>query len=317
MSYNKNWKEQLGFISGTILVWGTFLLNLWPQAAGFQTGINGHIWTFFWLTEKLNPQWSAYQILTVPLTLAITVLMFSVCHVLARGFWLGLAGTQSNTNVKASQFLNRVADNSYDAVLALWLMAAAMLVLTILQLGNSAFSAVIARYFGVASRWPRVISAMVTFGPVLFVWLRSYKPVMAKLESASNQAKVKIGLLVLFFAMVGMASLEMCYTAALSVDKKLVARSKSEYVEILVTLGGAASDPNSASLQLTDTQSGEARQLTLVPLGEGHYANYVLSSSLAEGHYRIEFSYPHLALSTSYPYLTPRVQHSRPLTVVP
>jgi hypothetical protein len=128
---------------------------------------------------------------------------------------------------------------------------------------------------------------------------------------------VKLILLVILFIGVFGVCTEMCYTAALSADKKLVARSKSEYVEILVTLGGATSDANIASLQLIDTERGGTKHLNMVPLGEGQYASYILSSDLAEGHYRVEFSYPHLALDALYPYLNSHVKHSWPLIVVP
>lgn len=42
----------------------------------------------------------------------------------------------------------------------------------------------------------------------------------------------------------------MCYTVDLSLDKTSVTRSKQEYVEVRVNLGGAASDVTKASVEL-------------------------------------------------------------------
>src|SRR5271169_3845963 len=88
MPVNDDWKEHLGFISGTVLVWALILMKLLPIAAGMQLPNGIHY---------VDPHGSAdidllvFSLLTVSAALGITGIILGVFHIVARGLWFATA----------------------------------------------------------------------------------------------------------------------------------------------------------------------------------------------------------------------------------
>ncbi len=291
MERDEAWKEQLGFLSGTVLVWGTLLLSLWPTVARFQTGINAHFWSTISAGESPKPGWDGYQMLVAPLALGISAIFFSILHIFSRGLWIGIHRNSSNDSLAAyaSKFLHRLADASYGAVFAQWLFAAATIIVLLLT--------------------------FVLWTTMFLVGRKRLKHL--KTTGSPPYRRIKLFGFFLFFFLIYGATIEMCYVASLTADKRMASRSKGEYVEVIVTLGGATSDINDAKLELKDIDGNSSTRLDLLSLGDGQYACYIPSSDLPHRQYLLEFTYPHLSFSMSYPFLSSRVQRSWPLVVVP
>jgi hypothetical protein len=83
-----NWKEQLAFVSGYILVFGFAVLKLWPLAASFQTGMNINFWTMNLPNRGVNTPLWVFWYLTGALGMALTAIATAIGHIMARGLWL-------------------------------------------------------------------------------------------------------------------------------------------------------------------------------------------------------------------------------------
>src|SRR6266550_6440947 len=163
MERDEAWKEQLGFLSGTVLVWGTLLLSLWPTVARFQTGINAHFWSTISAGESPKPGWDGYQMLVAPLALGISAIFFSILHIFSRGLWIGIHRNSSNDSLAAyaSKFLHRLADASYGAVFTQWLFAAVTLFFGLILIISTGIDLSLKAHFAIASTWPRLIATII------------------------------------------------------------------------------------------------------------------------------------------------------------
>src|SRR5712691_10426746 len=94
MPVNDFWKEQLGFTSGTVLLWAFLLTRLLPVAAAMQLP-NG--------LQPMDEKGRAvtalpmFGVLTLFGALGITGLVLGVVHICARGQWLALTARDGKT----------------------------------------------------------------------------------------------------------------------------------------------------------------------------------------------------------------------------
>ena len=74
------WKERLAFTSGTILIWGYSLLQLWPFAASFQTSRNIHVWTLIselFREGEIQPQDQSFFLIVLLINLGVWTVLFA------------------------------------------------------------------------------------------------------------------------------------------------------------------------------------------------------------------------------------------------
>ncbi len=126
-------KDRFGFVSGTLLVWGVAILQVWPSVAMFQTGLNLHIWTFRNPAEAPQPEFLAFHMLCFVLALGVSSLIISLSYIALRGLWFGLATDNESSSVNS---LVNALDNAtyrlYRAQFILWGMALILVPLILL-----------------------------------------------------------------------------------------------------------------------------------------------------------------------------------------
>ena len=77
------WKEQFGFVTGSVLVSGIALLNIWPYVAMFQTGLQIHFGSE--PRNLVHPGYYWFVILTLIWALGLTSVVFSIFHIVYTG----------------------------------------------------------------------------------------------------------------------------------------------------------------------------------------------------------------------------------------
>src|SRR6266487_1187665 len=129
------WKEQFGFVSGTIIILGLTLLGLWRYAAMFQTGTTVHFLSSEWITIT-TPSILWFLVVTSLLALGMSSLFFSAVYVFYRALWLGLSPVEDRTNLLGliRAWLERRAKRSYIAVLSIWLFIVIVILLGMLEM---------------------------------------------------------------------------------------------------------------------------------------------------------------------------------------
>jgi CDP-diglyceride synthetase len=116
------WKEQFGFVSGTVLVSGFVFLKIWPYAAMFQMGMPPPAWT----GTPAPPENWFFSVLTLILALGMSSVLFSLVCVVYRGLSIGMLPYSRRSSLIQS-FQNRLqtgANRLYLSVLFVWLLIA-------------------------------------------------------------------------------------------------------------------------------------------------------------------------------------------------
>jgi hypothetical protein len=108
----------------------------------------------------------------------------------------------------------------------------------------------------------------------------------------------------------------LCYTVDLSLDRKVMSRSKEEYTEVSVRLGGATSDETKARVELRDEFGKTVQKLDLLSLGNGLYVSYISSTELPGKLYKVVLTYPGYGFSVSYPFFHQNIHRSVSLVIV-
>ena len=306
------WKEQFGFVSGTVLVWGVILLQLWPAIAGVQIGKNVQAipargdWpvsvAVFW-----------FQALTLGIALGLGVILFGVLHVITRGLWLERF---SLADPPSSHLSERISHRAYVILHVYWLL----LVAYVLLLAPTGVLIAVADDFLVRqAAWTpwaaRLVVALVltaVFIPALFInryrWRRFVKNQAAL--GMSNYLIASIIATVLWFG-----AIEFCYVTTLRIDRHLFEKSKDSYVTLFVDLGGSASAIADARLYLEN--SSRRIPLSLRPVANGTYIAIEPLSQLPPGEYTARLDYPHWSASLEFPFLSTSVKRQVGLIVVP
>lgn len=323
MTGGYHWKERLGFVSGTIVVWALAVVGLWPTVAMFQTGLDLHLWTVNLPGEDPQPGLMAFGTLTLILALGIGSLLLSGFHMFARGLWLGLEPV-ADGDATAHPFhdsLDRVAGVTYRALLLLWLFVLIMLPALILLLLGTMLEQGLRTMFASSSAWLRLVAnvpiVVIVSGLAYFAWRRIRRggPGIVVFFSRLHVADVLTFVAVMVPAVLLVT--EACFTVDLDSRKTIVEKSRDPYVLATVRLGGAASDVRRATLELHRSGDPTPLPVAMTPLEDGVYDVHIPSRGLADGLYRLVLSYPRASFGLSYPYLHTTTVRTRSFVVVP
>ena len=104
MAKDSLWKEQLGFTSGVILLFGFVLVKLYAFASHIQlpNGMSG-VRSVVGQDGKAIPEGFLFVLFAFCVALGSTVLLFAFVHIALRGFWLA-----SNEGEASSQYVNKL-----------------------------------------------------------------------------------------------------------------------------------------------------------------------------------------------------------------
>jgi hypothetical protein len=103
------WKDQLGLVSGNLLVWGLVLIKLWPTIAEYPTGIHFHLWTTF--QDSPTEEVEMFKDMVGILVVGFATVLLAIFHVACRGIWL--AGLERKEDWK---FLESLCSWAYDSI---------------------------------------------------------------------------------------------------------------------------------------------------------------------------------------------------------
>ena len=302
------WKERLAFTSGTILIWGYSLLQLWPLAANFQTSRNIHIWTLIselFREGEIQPEDQSFFLIVLLLNLGIWTVLFAILHILTRGLWLTRGAGEAGSENERGEKLASISEFAFGYLFALNAFGITLTGIAIVTyVCDAALRYVLTGYLGPrAQGWliPFVIGGLLG---VLVVLPRS-RAVAVKMLQGLKPLVPRFHLtfaFVLFFWVFifsNMVLIEMTYTVDLSIDKQVVSKSQHQVLDVSVRLGGATSPPHLASLAIYGPRNEFIRQLQLEDLGDGLFISRVPVEGLQNGVHEARLQYPHLALGRS------------------
>jgi len=322
----ENWKEQFAFVSGSVVVAGVALLKLWPYVATFQTGRSSHVFSVEPRGQTPSPEYGIFLMLSLMLALGTASVAFSAAHIICRGLWLAMFPYRIGASEEAQNWLRRRANQCYLAILCGWALIAIFLVnFTLIMLSTPLELWLRTRF---SSGWASFISSMLPIflliGALLFLIYQRLgqsrpSPILKFFlglldETALSRTALPAVFIVLVLWVVVM---ETCYTVDLSVDRKVLSRSKQDYAEIGIRLGGATSYVGGASAELRDENGKVVQRLDLRVSDEGLYTAYVGAQELPERFYKVILTYPRYEFSNSYPFFQQHIERSKSLVVVP
>lgn len=296
------WKEQLGFVSGTVLVRGALLLKLWPTISHMQTGEHSG---FRWGFHPTSVTAASHRVLTILPALGFGMLLLGAAHILARGFWL--SRNPVATSPGTWTFAQKVAWRSFAVLQAYWILCGVGL------LGGLAFLPGVALVTMLHSRvgWSvaaaqisvTLLTCAIVMALAMFALRRRRKTsdVSAVRSEALNRLINFFAVVTVFFV-VWPVTMRLSYVADLKTNLQVVSRSKAEPVIATVALGGATADPRDARVYLL-APGQQPRRLPLLPLSNGSYVTVVDVSTLPPSPYEIHLAYPHWSLSLAAPFV--------------
>lgn len=317
------WQQRLAFVSGYILVFGLALLKIWPVAATLQTGINVNFWTMNLPSQGVIIELWEFWALTSVIGMALVAVVLAVAHILLHGLSLAFPdpGGAPGLQAGAASFLNTMRDLTYKGAFFLLPFILFLVVLDVLMMVAAALESLMVFRFhmglhtaGWISRSIVILIFMTVFaiafvkvGPRVFAWFEKV------VESGAREVAVGFFLIaaIAFLLMfMWVLAIQTCYTARIDVAGDVFQRSRNDQIEIHLDLGGATSAPHSALLQLEDAHGARLRTLDPQDMGDGHYVVVIQSHDLPEGRYQVTMNYPHLSMSSLFPFMHRQiVQH--------
>src|SRR5580658_6972035 len=322
-----NWKEQLAFVSGYILVFGFTVLKLWPLAAGFQTGMNINFWTMNLPNNGVNTPLWVFWYLTGALGMALTAIATAIGHIMARGLWLAFfSGPNLNPLMAGiSNLLDRFRKITYDAAFYLLIYAVFLVALGVLIMLSAGLEGTLMSSFSLslkAAGWiSRGLVMVLIFVSVFLTWMKWF-PRFITLMTRSEGPGLASGLAV--FSVTGFAFtfmwllvIQTCNTAEMTLGSRVFQRGRNDVIEVDLNLGGSTSAVNLVQLKLADAQGKQLSNVLTQDLGEGHYVSTLQARDLAAGRYQVTLDYPHSSVDSSFPFLHTRIAAQRWFMVIP
>lgn len=304
---HEHWKERFGFVSGSFLVWGVSLIQIWPSVAMFQTGENIHFWTMRDLDDP-NPAFFAFYMLCSILALGIGSLVFSIAHVALRGLWFGVYSHDDNSTPSSISYaLDGAAQNLYSGLITLWILTLFALPLYLML----TVAAYIEQNLRTSFEWDSWWLGLAVWLPFPGLYLLSILLVWRFLRRrASNigttfDAMISFRIFMMSLIMVTLClcvAIEMCFTVKLSIEERFFSRKSDQYILGEVSLGGSASDVNVLSLTLLGIENEAVQNIQIQPLESGKYLLVIPVSSLNDGRHTVELTYPRMDINSSHPY---------------
>jgi hypothetical protein len=347
MADDDSWKDQLAFVSGYILVFGFAVLKLWPLAAGFQTGMNLNFWNIDSPSQGVNTTLWVFWYLAFALGIALTAITLAIGHIMLRGFWLVVrASTSVNPYfARVRRQLGRLCDLNFRVIFSLLVYVGVYLALFPLSMMRAGIERKLVSSLSLSLRAAGWISLclyllmlallVLILALAVFCWLGWFK-VIPRIASALAKdqipelasrvrafAKARIPDIVAFSAAAILTSamsalvIQTCYTAEIILAGSVFQRSRSDVIEVALTLGGSTSAANLARLRLADSRGMPLGDLSPQDLGKGHYISIIQSRDLQAGRYQVRFEYPHSSFDSSFPFLHRRVFEQRWFLVMP
>lgn len=329
MGDKDSWQQQLAFVSSYIIVFGFALLKLWPFTATFQTGQNINFWTanLPWQGVR-TPLW-VFWALTMALAVALSAVMLAVVHILCRGLWLAFFAQSGSDPVKVrvGSWLGRYCMFTYYSAFCLLIYLLLFIFVVVAVMLRAGFEQLLVTHLSVSVRAAGLMSVglYVLVVSVLGIW--AYFRIMRYLRRTDWNKILRI-LRELFpwllpFATAGFLigfmlplTVQTCYAVGMTVAGQVFHRSRSDLIQVQVTLGGAASDVSLLRLRLGQPNGQPVSDLSVEDLGEGQYLATLRSEDLPIGRYHVVLEYPHSAFDFVFPFLHRRVTVQRWFLVV-
>jgi hypothetical protein len=301
----KKAKEQITFVSGSMVVLGLLTFKIWPVACHWQTGEHVRLWTTAWSPAKNDGAFMFYFLL-LALGFAAMTLLLSVIHIAIWGFWLALAKDISKPEEGIQTKLLQWSQETYSA-------------LFLFVCGNAAmYGLYIPVYWALAALLSKIhvsylVAAFVAAALVFFVPLLVARRYLKKRMSSKWADDVFEWLfdgdlwlhfqIVLALALVVfLVGKEFAYTLDLRMNQQVFSQRNLGTIEALVTLGGSTSDPSVAILTLQDSSGKPLKALEKLGLGGGEYVSLISTSELVPGRYRLALEYPQWSLTSQFPH---------------
>jgi hypothetical protein len=322
-----NWKEQLAFVSGYILVFGFTVLKLWPLAAGFQTGMNITLLTVNLPNKGVNTPLWVFWYLTAALGMALTAIATAIGHILARGLWLAFFSGSNLNPVMAgiSSLLDRFRRIMYDAAFYLLIYAGLLIVIGVLIMISAGLEGTLMSTFSlslIAAGWiSRGLVIVILFVSMILAFLKWFPRLIEQITRNEAQ-RLASGMAVFsvtgfVFSFMWFLAIQTCYTAEMNLGTRVYERCRNDLIEVDLALGGSTSAVNLVQLKLADARGTLINNLSPQDLGEGRYLSIVQSHDLAPGRYQVTLDYPHSSLNSSFPFLRTRIAAQRWFVVIP
>jgi hypothetical protein len=321
-----NWKEQLAFVSGYILVFGFTVLKLWPLAAGFQTGMDINFWTMNLPNSGVNTPLWVFWYLTGALGMALTAISTAIGHILARGLWLAFFSGPGLNPLMAgiSSLLDRFRKITYDAAFFLLIYAGFLIVVGVLVMISAglegALMSSLLLSLKVAGWISRGLVMVILFVSVFFAFLKWFPRLVDQMTNSDAKGAasgmVVFGVTGIVYSLMWLLVIQTCYTAEMNLGSRVYERARNDVVEVDLTLGGSTSAVNLVQLKLADAQGKPISNLPTQDLGEGRYVSILQAHDLAVGRYQVTLDYPHLSLNSSFPFLHTRIAAQRWFVVI-
>lgn len=317
------WQQRLAFVSGYILVFGLALLKIWPVAATLQTGINVNFWMMNLPSQGVIIELWEFWALTSVIAMALVAIVLAVAHILLHGLSLAFPDPGGGQGLKADAagLLNTLRDLTYKGAFTLLPFVVFLVVLDVLIMVAAGLESVLVYRFHLGlhtAGWLSRLAVMLILLLLLaIVMVKVYPRLSSWFETVGTLSPrdVAVG----FFLVAAIAflltfmwflAIQTCYTARMNVAGDVFQRSRNDQIEIHMDLGGATSAPHTAVLQLDDARGARLRTLDPEDLGDGHYVVVIQSRDLAEGRYQVTLTYPHLSMSSLFPFMHRQiVQH--------
>jgi hypothetical protein len=321
MTDNDSWQQQLAFASGYILVFGIALLKLWPLAAGIQTGMNVNFWTADFPSQGVKVELIEFWALTFVLGIAFTAIVLAVAHILCHGLALAFS-TNADSHplvIAASNKLDQLRRITYRAAFLLLPYLGLLIALDICLLISAGLENTLVSRFHLSMKAAGWTSRSLVTAAFLVTFLYGFYKLLPYLFSEKKSSRIG-GAAHGFFlfsgtgallTMMGVLVVQTCFTANMNVAGQVFQKSRNDLIEVRLDLGGATSAVALAQLTLADSRGTPLRSLSPQDLGEGHYISTIQSRDLPDGRYQVTLEYPHLSVSSLFPFLHKHIVSQR------
>jgi hypothetical protein len=317
------WKDQLGLVSGNLLVWGLVLIRLWPTGAQYPTGTHFHLWSIF--QGSPSEEVTMFECIVGILVYGLAIVFLAIFHVVCRGIWLAGLDRKKEWN-----FLSSLCSWAYDSIfLYLGVLAFVAVPFILIYVLISGLSGILTSYLSISPTVALPMTSLVVLGLIgalcwrfgLRKWWKARKPrlldfLWKKVLPWILRRGLRYLPTLLLPTFLYYVALESCYTVDLQLNTALCDRSRTDIVEVYVQLGGATAAPHEARLMLAASDGTFTENLALQELGEGHYVSYILSSKLTTGSYAVTLEYPHASLTWTAPFLRAYTKRNRGFLLV-
>lgn len=316
------WKERLGLTTGSFIVWGLLLLQLWPTVKRFQLRN-----ALAFLGSDRTPENFAFLYMILLVNLGIWILFLAALHVLARGLWLIGDGSSGDGAENVRTSMKSTAYYSYVGVFVLsGVILAQLLFGALLTVSFFCFKLLNERYVALGKRAFEFLFGFVFTAAVIITFRlfnKRYR-ISGKFHQLWKYTVAKIpgrylwGFTLLFACSVVTISY-LAATIEIQMNKKIFYLSADRGIEISVELGGSTSSPSAAEINVLDPGGNAIKHFSLVEmeLGEGRYAASVpFTGKENPGLYEVQLIYNHPALDFTPPFIHRRTRRTEKFLVV-